>query len=178
MIPEEKIIKQAEFNPNIKIYILLSVAFFMTVSLVGIPFLLLWFLGMGQFFSSRFYKSLSCTLTDKHLEFSRGVLFRKEKTIPLENIQDLTFIQNPLLSMLNLRLLKIETAGQSNPQGMSDMRLVGIIDAMEFKKQVLNQRTILKTEGFAPIQQPNKINDETTLLLKEIRDLLKDIKEK
>jgi len=177
MIPEAKVIQKAEFNPNIKTYILLSVAFFITISIAGIPLLLIWFLGMGQFFSRRFYHSLSCTLTDKHLEFSRGVLFKKEKTIPLENIQDLTFIQNPLLSLLNLRLLKIETAGQSNPQGISDMRLVGIIDALEFKNQVLHQRTLLKTEGFS-VQQPVDANNETLELLKEIRDLLKEIKEK
>ena len=144
MTNEPKVIQKAEFTPNIKTYVLLVVAFFMLISFIGIPIMIIWFLGIGQLFSSKFYKSLTCTLTDKHLEFAKGVLFRKEKTIPLENIQDLTFIQNPLLSLLNLRVLKIETAGNSNPQGMSDMRLVGIIDAHDFKKKVLEQRSLLK----------------------------------
>lgn len=173
-----KIIEKAEFTPNIKIYILLVVAFFMFVSIAGIPIMILWFLGPGQLFSKKFYKSLSCTLTDKHLEFSKGVLFKKEKTIPLENIQDLTFIQNPLLSLLNLRVLKIETAGNSNPQGMSDMRLVGIIGAHDFKKKVLDQRTLLKEESRAPKFMNNDTELEKMEVLREIRDLLKDIKRK
>ncbi len=178
MIPENKTIQTAEFNPSIKTYILIVVAFFMLVSIAGIPLMLIWFTGLGQFFSRKFYKSLTCTLTEKHLEFAKGVLFKKEKTIPLENIQDLTFIQNPLLSLLGLRVLKVETAGQSNPQGMSDMRLVGIIDALEFKKTVLNQRTLLKSEGFVTVQKQTEPDSESLELLKEIRDLLKDIKNK
>jgi len=44
------------------------------------------------------------------LEFKKGIFFRVEKTIPLENIQDLTFNEDPLLRYLDLRVLKIETA--------------------------------------------------------------------
>lgn len=174
----QKIIQKADFNPSIKTYILLVVAFFMTISLVGIPLLLVWFLGIGQLLSAKFYKSLSCQLSERHLEFKKGVLFKKEKTIPLENIQDLTFIQNPLLSILGLRVLKIETAGQSNPQGMSDMRLVGIIDPLDFKQTVLDQRTkIIKEDRAGGVQVADK-GDESVKLLTEIRDLLKEIKNK
>jgi len=178
MNSEKKIIKKADFNPQVKIYILLVVAFFMFVSIAGIPLMLVWFLGLGQYVSKRFYESLNCQLTERHLEFKRGVLFRKEKTIPLENIQDLTFIQNPLLSMLGLRVLKIETAGQSNPQGMSDMRLVGIIEPIEFKEKVLDQRAKMIKEDRSGIAQVTDKDNESLELLKEIRDLLSDIKNK
>ncbi|MDA3890585.1 MAG: PH domain-containing protein [Salinivirgaceae bacterium] len=172
---DPQIIEKAEFNPNIKTYILLSVAFFVSLSVVGIPLLLVWFFGLGQFISSKFYKSLRCQLTERHLEFAKGVLFKKEKTIPLENIQDLTFIQNPLLSLLDLRILKIETAAQSNKPGISDMRLVGIIDALEFKAKVLDQRTKIIKEDRAGGAQTVKHDNESVLLLREIRDLLKNL---
>lgn len=172
----EQTIQIADFNPNIQKYILLVGAFFLTISVIGIPLLLIWFLGVGQYFSRRFYESLKCQLTDKHLEFKKGFLFRVEKTIPLENIQDLTFIENPLLRYFDLRVLKIETAGQSNPQG-SDMKLMGIKGSREFKESVLNQRTLLQNESRSNKSVPPRENEQIALL-KEIRNLLIELNAK
>ena len=101
------VIKKATFSKNIKTYIVLVVSFFLLISIIGIPILIIWLLGLGQHIGKRYYNSLECQLTTKHLEFKKGVFFRVEKTIPLENIQDLTFIENPLLKYLELRVLKI-----------------------------------------------------------------------
>ena len=171
------IIQTAEFNPKIKLYILISVAFFLTISVVGIPLLIIWFLGLGQSISKHFYENLKCKLSTKHLEFKKGVLFKVEKTIPLENIQDLTFIENPLLNYFDLRILKIETAGQSNPQG-SDMKLVGIINSADFKQKILDQRESLKTQNRIDNNEKEICEMQTTKLLKEIRDILIDMKNK
>ena len=96
-----------------------------------------------------------------------------EKTIPLENIQDLTFLQNPILNLLELRVLKIETAGSSNPHG-SDMKLIGIVQAEEFKQQVLEQREVLVRKPVDEISVSTK--DESLEVLLEIRDLLKEMR--
>ena len=173
---EHKIIQKAAFNPKIKIYILLTIGFFLFISFVGIPLLIVWFLGLGQYFGKRFYENLACQLTTHHLEYKKGVLFKVEKTIPLENIQDLTFIQNPLLNLFNLRILKIETAGNSNPRG-TDMKLIGILNTADFKTKVLEQRELLKSNSQSENSAPN-FNNETNELLTEIRDLLSDIKNK
>jgi putative membrane protein len=109
------------------------------------------------------------------LEFSKGVFFKIEKTIPLDNIQDLTFIENPFLNAFDLRILKIETAGQSNPQG-SDMKLIGIIKSSDFKEKVLFQRELISPEGKSMDMQPDTGNEQTNNLLLEIRDILKDLK--
>ncbi len=93
MVKESTIIKKVEFNPKIKSYILIVVSFIFFISIIGIPILIVWFLGLGQYISKRYYENLECQLTNRHLEFKKGVLFRVEKTIPLENIQDLTFIE-------------------------------------------------------------------------------------
>ncbi len=152
-------------------------AFILTLTIIGIPLLIFWFLGLGQYISRRYYENLKCKLTDRHLEFKKGVFFKVEKTIPLENIQDLTFIENPLLNYLDLRILKIETAGQSNPQG-SDMKLVGIINSSDFKESVLNQRELLKTDNKVDNSKSVSNNEQVVDLLREIKDILDDIKNK
>ena len=177
MTSESTIIQTAEFNPKIKSYILLVVAFILTMTVVGIPLLIFWFLGFGQYIGRRFYENLKCKLTDRHLEFKKGILFKVEKTIPLENIQDLTFIENPLLKYLDLRILKIETAGQSNPEG-SDMKLIGIINSSDFKEKILHQRELLKTENRMDNRQTETSNEQIVDILKEIKVILNDIKNK
>lgn len=165
----------AEFSPKIKLYTLLTVSFFMTLSVFGIVLLPIWFLGLGQYISRRYYESLSCSLTAHHLQFKKGVMFKVEKTIPLENIQDLTFIENPILKLLQLKILKIETASQGNPM-KSDMQLVGIIDADDFKNSVLAQREKLSSRTAIDGNTPD--SNEVVALLKDIKDILADIKNK
>jgi len=177
MTSENTLIQKADFNPKIKTYILITIAFFLLITVIGIPILLVWLLGLGQYVSKRYYENISCELTTKHLEFKKGVLFKVEKTIPLENIQDLTFVENPFLKYLDLRILKIETAGHSNPKG-SDMQLVGIIGAAEFKKKVLHQRELLKNEERTGNSQTETSNEQINKTLIEIRDILNEIKNK
>lgn len=69
------------------------------------------------------FRLLRCALDDRHLNFRKGILFQVEKTIPLENIQDVTFIEGPLLRRFDLSILRIETAGQS-PGQAHNMQLV------------------------------------------------------
>ena len=172
---EPKIIQEAEFTPKIKKYIFAYVALVLFVTVIGIPVLLAWFLGLGQHFSRKYYENLKCQLTENHLEYKMGVMFKVEKTIPLENIQDLTFIQNPILNYFGLKILKIETAGGSAQQG-ADMKLVGIVDSANFKKKVLQQREFMKSNDNRT--HPTSSDNSTNELLVEIRDLLKEIKEK
>jgi len=178
MNTEPELIQKTTFNPSIKTYILLVVGLYMILTVVGIPFLLIWFLGVGQKISKRYYENLVCNMTDRHLEYKKGVLFKVEKTIPLENIQDLTFLENPLLKLLDLRILKIETASAAKPTGNSDMKLIGIVGMQEFKKKVLDQRTILKTEQTAGPVGKAEDNRQMIALLTEIRDILAGQKNK
>lgn len=177
MTSETHTIQVAEFNPRIKQYITIVVGLIMFATIIGIPILIIWLLGLGPYFSRRYYENLECKLTNRHLEYRKGVFFKVEKTIPLENIQDLTFIQNPILNYFDLRILKIETAGSSNPKG-SDMSLIGIIGMADFKKSVLKQRAVLiaedKKDGSATADQDKQIID----LLTDIRGLLSEMKNK
>ena len=132
-------------------------------------------MGLGQYIGKQFYNNLCCQLSDTSLEFKKGILFKVEKTIPLENIQDLTFNENPLSKYLGLNILKIETAGQSNPGG-SDIKLIGILKSEDFKQKVLQQRELLKS-GSKPIAAAsNSENNQIVNVLTEIKDILTEIK--
>jgi putative membrane protein len=72
-------------------------------------------------------------------------LFQVEKTIPLENIQDVTFIEGPVLKKFHLATLKFETAGHSAGQA-HDMHLTGIIDAHEFRNRIIEAREALRQQ--------------------------------
>ena len=129
----------AKFNPLIKPYLVLYVGMIMVISVVFIPFALIWFCGVGQWWARHYFAKLECEMGATHLRFRKGILFQVEKTIPLENIQDVTFIEGPLLKYFHLSVLKFETAGQSVGQA-HDMRLIGIIDAHDYRTQILQRR--------------------------------------
>lgn len=171
----------AAFNPLIRPYLLLYVAFLMAVTIVALPLALLWLLGPGQWWASHYFRKLRCELTDTELRFRKGILFQVEKTIPLENIQDVTFTEGPLLRHFNLTVLKFETAGQSQGGG-HDMTLVGIMDADDFRADILARRQALRraqARGGAEPRPETGDSEQLTLLrgihqrLDEIADLLR-----
>lgn len=134
---------RAEFNPLIRPYLVATIGLTMICTIIGIPVAIIWFLGLGQWWARHYFDKLECELTDKSIRFRKGILVQIEKTIPLENIQDVTFIEGPILKHFNLSTLKFETAGQSH-HGASNMDLTGIIDSREFRNQILAARDVLK----------------------------------
>ncbi len=139
----------AKINPLIKPFLVLQIGFVLLISIVGIPFALLWFLGVGRWWAQHYYDRLECHLSDKTLRYRKGILVQVEKTIPLENIQDVTFVEGPILRYFQLSTLKFETAGSGAGQA-NDMHLTGIVDAHEFRNRILAARDKLKQEQRAP----------------------------
>ncbi|MCB0760422.1 MAG: PH domain-containing protein [Flavobacteriales bacterium] len=167
------LVREARFSPAVKKYFLWLPVFGMFISIIGIPLAIVWLLGPGQYFARRYFDSLHCELTESKLKFTKGVLVRVDKTIPLENIQDLTFIEGPILKMFGLSILKIETAGHGGSH-TADMRLIGIEGASEFRNVVLEQRDRNKSLALSPNHSGQ--SEEMLQVLKEIRDVLKDIR--
>ena len=150
----------AKFNPLIRPYLVLQIGFILAMTIVGIPLALIWFLGVGQWWARHYFAKLDCHLDDKKLRYRKGILVTVEKTIPLENIQDVTFIEGPILRHFHLSTLKFETAGSGAGQA-NDMHLTGIIDAHDFRNRILDARDALKQRGraqpeMAPAQTENK----------------------
>ena len=136
----------AKFNPLIRSYLVITVGLTIASTIIGLPLAIIWFLGVGQWWARHYFEKLECELSEKTLRYRKGILFQVEKTIPLENIQDVTFIEGPVLRQFNLSMLKFETAGHSVGQA-HDMRLTGIIDAHEFRNRILEARDGLKRQS-------------------------------
>ena len=166
---------RTRFNPLIRPYLVLSVGFSLLVSVIGIPFAILWFLGIGQWWARHYFAKLECELTPRALRYRKGIFVTVEKTIPLENIQDVTFIEGPLLKRFNLSILKFETAGHSAGQA-NDMKLIGIIDAHDFRARILATRDEMKRVGSAGVADSG-VHAETAQLdaLRAIHGTLKEI---
>lgn len=145
---------RARFNPLIRPYLVVTIGFTIAVTIIGLPVALVWFCGAGQWWARHYFARLECELGERVLRYRKGILFQIEKTIPLENIQDVTFVEGPILRRFHLSILKFETAGQSQGQA-HDMRLVGIIDAHDFRDRILEARQKLRQRQHAHDANPS-----------------------
>ncbi len=159
----------ARFNPLIKPFLVMKIGFTMACTVVGIPLAIVWFLGVGRWWAQHYFDRLECQLGERHIRFRKGILVTTEKTIPLENIQDVTFVEGPILRHFHLSTLKFETAGHSVGQA-SDMHLTGIIDAQAFRAQIMQAREALR---HPPSSGSEK--DEQMIVLRAIEAKLGEI---
>ncbi|GAA4803681.1 PH domain-containing protein [Lysobacter hankyongensis] len=163
---------RAEFNPLVRPYMVLYVAWILLLTIVLSPLIVIWVLGLGQWWAGHYYRKLRCELDDRHLNFRKGILFQVEKTIPLDNIQDVTFIEGPLMRQFNLSILRIETAGQS-PGQAHNMQLVGIVDAHRVRDEILRRRELLRRQS--PVASVAEGDDRQLQALHAIRERLDEI---
>jgi putative membrane protein len=129
--------------------------------------------------SGKYFKTLSCQITNKNLKFSKGLILHIEKTIPVENIQDLSFVGGPVLRYFGLTLIKIETAGGGGgPHNQNMMSMLGINDAESFKTQILSQRekVINQKYGHSSTETKSFASIDNTQLLTDIKNELIEIK--
>lgn len=170
---------KADFNPRLKTYLHVITIFVLTVTVVGIVLIPFWLI-FGTAYVNRYFDSLYCELTTRALHFKKGVWIRVERTIPLDKIQDLTFKEGPILRYFGVSYLKIETAGQS-AQGISDMTLIGIIEARKFREAVLEQRDITTDKGASnTVSDPMQSSQSEAILetLKTMSETLSRIEKK
>lgn len=166
----DELLTAARFDDKLRTYWFLQFVLILLATVVGILILPIWLLGWGQWYVRRNFDMLMCELHERTLVVKRGIFFRVEKTIPLDKIQDLTVKEGPLLRWLGLRSLKIETAGQGTP-GASEAHLIGIVDPIEFRDRVLQQRDAVSVTSALPPGADEESN-RVVGLLTEIRDLL------
>lgn len=158
---------EAEFDPRVRTYWLMSGALLLAIMIVGLPLLPFWFV-FGHALTGRYLRRMRCVLTEKTFEFGKGVLVRTEKTIPLDKITDLGLVQGPLMRFFGLEALSIETAGQSAEGPL--VKLVGIVETRRFRSAVLEQRDRLVAARAQEAPAPAAPSAEA--LLTEIRDTL------
>jgi putative membrane protein len=158
----ERIIISATFNPAVKTYWLISLLLVSTITVVGIPVLII---SIPLFFliSSKILAAMSAVVTERKLVVKRGVFNKEEKSIPLEKITDVAMVQGPLMRVFNLYRLSFETAGQSAQGAL--VSLIGINDAETFRETILAQKDKLLTGNNAmPEQKTDESNDMKVLI--------------
>ena len=158
----EKIILNATFDPAVKTYWLINLLLLSTITVVGIPFLII---SIPLFFliSSKILAAMSATVTERKLVVKRGVFQKEEKSIPLEKITDVAMVQGPLMRLFNLYRLSFETAGQSAQGAL--VSLIGINDAETFRETILAQKDKLLTgNSEVPKHKKHENNDLKTLI--------------
>ncbi|MAB83057.1 MAG: hypothetical protein CMJ24_06435 [Phycisphaerae bacterium] len=170
---EPIILKEAEFNPKVCHYWLLGGTIVLMVTVVGIVLLPIWLL-IGLAVSRKYLERMSCTLTEKSLVVRKGLFNRIEKTVPLEKITDLALKQGPIMRMMELHTLTIETAGSSGATAGSGalVGLTGIVDVIDFRNQVLAQRDLLEDrKSHGGSVSATSLGDDASVL-EDIRDTL------
>ena len=102
-----------------------------------------------------------------------------EKTIPLENSQDLSFIGGPILRYFGLTLIKIETAGGGGgAHNQNMMSMLGINESEKFKIQILveRERVIKEKHDYGGGEVKTSPSIDNTQLLTDIKNELIQIK--
>lgn len=158
----ERIILNATFNPAVKTYWLISLLLVSTISIVGIPFLII---SIPIFFliSSKVLSAMSAIVTERKIVVKRGVFNKEEKSIPLEKITDVAMVQGPLMRVFNLYRLSFETAGQSAQGAL--VSLIGINDADTFRETILAQKDkLLTSTSVVPEQNIDESSDMKELI--------------
>ena len=172
----EKVIATARFDPKLRVYLYLQSLGLMAVTVIGLVVFPFW-MYFGWRWAKRHYGALRCELTERRLRIHRGVWFQKDKTIPLEKIQDLSLQHGPLQRWLGICTIRIETAGQSGPQNSADAALVGIVDVHGFQEKVLAQRDLLESRADTPSDRVEAADDDAREkdVLVDMRDTLRRI---
>ncbi|GGF55198.1 PH domain-containing protein [Alteromonas lipolytica] len=165
----EQTLRNASFDPKVKTYWLINVLIVSGVTVIGIPLLLI-SVPLVLFISDRMLRAMSATLTERKLVVKRGILFKVEKSIPLEKITDVAMSQGPLMRALGLDRLSFETAGQSGPGAL--VSLIGIEDAAGFREAILTQKDNMPAAK--SVSLPTEPSDlaELTASVKRIEALL------
>ena len=162
----ERVIFEATFNPAVKTYWLLSLLLVSSITIVGIPFLII---SIPLFFliSGKILAAMSAVVTERKLVVKRGVFNKEEKSIPLEKITDVAMVQGPLMRLFNLYRLSFETAGQSAQGAL--VSLIGINDADAFRETILSQKDKLLTNTSAFPKDKVDQNDDLKLLIESVQ---------
>lgn len=164
---QSEIVFAGQFSHKLRIYLFAQWTIVVLATVVGIVLLPVW-LVVGPLWIRRYHVSLRCDLTERSVVIGKGIFFRRELTIPLDKIQDISIREGPLLSAFGLLQLRVETAGQSNSgTGKSDADLVGLLDARGVRDRILEQRDRLAAQD----RRPAETGAERQLLV-EIRDSL------
>ena len=126
-----------------------------------------------------YYVSMWYELRDDEMSWKRGVWFRRTGIVPYNRITNLDVIQGPVMRMLGISTLSVQTAGYSG-QAVPEIRIEGIEHAEELRELVrsLVRKTGLHGDGTGGEPLPVTIPTDQKIIeeLVKIRSLLEQQK--
>jgi putative membrane protein len=178
----DRVLLEAEFDPRVMDYWLLSGVIVLVVTLFGAPLAVIWYFA-GRAICQKWLDRMSVRLTTRSLKIDKGWLNRIETTVPLDKITDLAIYQGPIMRALGIWGIRVETAGQG--AGIGGAAVVGVKDCRGFRDRVLEERDRVVGEASDRAAQPAPAAPELTgdeamtgALLTEMRDSLLRIEAK
>ena len=162
----DRVIFEATFNPAVKTYWLSSLLLVSSITIVGIPFMII-SIPLFLLISGKILAAMSAVVTERKLVVKRGVFNKEEKSIPLEKITDVAMAQGPLMRVFNLYRLSFETAGQSAQGALAS--LIGINDADAFRETILSQKDKLLTNNSALPKEKADGNHDLKILIESVQ---------
>jgi hypothetical protein len=90
-----------------------------------------------------YYQSMWYELRDDEMSWKRGVWFRRTGIVPYNRITNLDVIQGPVMRMLGVSTLSIQTAGYSG-QAVPEIRIEGIEHADDLRELI---RSLVRQSG-------------------------------
>jgi putative membrane protein len=182
---QEPTLEQAKIRRQYISYHVIANNWPLLVMIITIPILLI-SVPISLWVYKRRYERLLVTLHPKTLKIRQGILVVHEKTIPLNKITDLAIFHGPIMRMLGLKGLRVETAGQTGTGGAL-ATVIGIEDTDDFRDAVLDQRDkITDNQGPGPASVAQTAQTAQTApsatgadtLLQDIRDTLMRIEKR
>jgi len=165
----KQILLEASILPAARRYQFWNVMLAVLASIVGIIVLPI-IIPIALWAIKRYYDSLEVVLTKRDLQVRRGILTKEEKTIPLEKITDLALVEGPLMRLMGIKGIAVETAGQSS--GGALVKVIGIEDIENFRDTVLEQRDRVSDHDDDEPSSPSSPDTESLEVLASIRDSL------
>ena len=166
----DDVVATGQFDPTVVKYWVALGAFSVAVTIIFVP-LLPFFLLIAFPLADRYLQSHHLELAHRELRLRKGLFTKIEKTIPLEKITDVGYIQGPLMRFFGVEGLTVETAGQSAAGAL--INLQGVRDARGFRDLVLKQRDLVghpETSGDEASPRTPSVSSE-----KEILETLRSI---
>jgi len=132
------------------------------------------------YWTTRYYASISYTLTDNEIVVHKGVWWKKKSYVPYNRITNINIIQGPISRHFQLGTVLIQTAGFSGAAGSAGARpaeavIFGVKNFEEIKDKVMNfVREIrpVAVEARAEALAPQDINRQILAELKKISKAL------
>ena len=90
-----------------------------------------------------YYVSMWYELRDDEMSWKRGVWFRRTGIVPYNRITNLDVIQGPVMRMLGISTLSVQTAGYSG-QAVPEIRIEGIEHAEDLRELI---RSLVRQSG-------------------------------